>query len=72
MTRRSRLWIALLAGSLLFGISNTAVWSAKLHPPAGYEPLSLIRSHDMAEYSTYLVLAADPTWWTPDLNAPYA
>lgn len=71
MTSRSRLWVALLAGSLLFGLSNTAVWSAKLRPPAGYEPLSLIRSHDMAEYSTYLVLAADPTWWTPDLNAPW-
>ncbi len=71
MTNRTRLWVALVVGSLLFVLNNTAVWSAKLHPPAGYEPLSLIRSHDMAEYSTYLILAADPTWWTPDLNAPW-
>jgi hypothetical protein len=71
MTNRSRLLIALLLGSFLFGLSNTAVWSGMLHPPGGYEPLFLIRSHDMAEYTTYMAVASDPTWLTPDLDAPW-
>src|SRR5437879_3946512 len=71
MTNRAHLWIALLLGSFLFGLSNTAVWSAWLQPPAGYEPLFLIRSHDMAEYATYMTLGGDRTWLTPDLHAPW-
>ena len=71
MTHRSQLWIALLLGSFLFGISNTAVWSGMLHPPGGSEPLYLIRSHDMAEYTTYMTVATDPTWLTPNLDAPW-
>ncbi len=71
MAKRTQLWIALLLGSFLFGLSNTAVWSAWLRPPGGYEPLFLIRSHDMAEYVTYLTLGSDSTWLTPDLHAPW-
>jgi hypothetical protein len=70
MTTRARIWTALLAGSLLFGLSNTAVMSARLAPPEGYQPLNLIRSHDMAEYATYLSLT-DNAWLTPDLHAPW-
>src|SRR6266571_3135704 len=62
MTNRARICTALLLGSLAFGLSNTAVWSAWLRPPGGYEPLFLIRSHDMAEYVTYLTLAGGPDW----------
>jgi hypothetical protein len=71
MKIRSQLWIALLLGSFLFGLSNTAVWSGMLHPPVGYEPLFLVRSHDMAEYTTYMSVASDPTWLTPNLDAPW-
>jgi len=71
MTKRTQLWIALLLGSFLFGLNNTAVWSAWLHPPEGHEPLFLVRSQDMAEYVTYLVLASDPTLLAPDLHAPW-
>lgn len=71
MINRSRLWIAFLLGSLLFGVANTAVWSGMLHPPSGYEPLFLVRSHDMAEYTTYMTVASDPTWLTPNLDAPW-
>ena len=71
MANRTRLWIALLLGSFLFGLNNTAVWSAWLHPPQGYEPLYLVRSQDVAEYVTYVVLASDPTWLAPDLHAPW-
>jgi hypothetical protein len=71
MTIRAQIWIALLLGSFLFGLSNTAVWSGMLHPPRGYEPLFLVRSHDMAEYTTYMTVASDPTWLTPNLDAPW-
>ena len=71
MSNRSRLWNSLLLGTFLFVLSNTAVWSAWLHPPSGYKPLFLIRSHDMAEYATYLTVASDPTWLAPDLHAPW-
>src|SRR6266446_7154036 len=72
MTNRARICTALLLGSLAFGLSNTAVWSAWLRPPGGYEPLFLVRSHDMAEYVTYLTLAGGPDWLLPDLHAPWA
>jgi hypothetical protein len=71
MTNRSQLWMALLLGSFLFVLSNTAVWSGMVHPPSGYEPLYLVRSHDMAEYTTYMTVASDPTWLTPNLDAPW-
>ena len=71
MRTRTRLWTALLLGSFLFGLSNSAVWSGWLRPPSGYQPLFVVRSHDMAEYTTYLTLAADPTWLTPELHAPW-
>jgi hypothetical protein len=70
MTARARIWMALFIGSLLFGLSNTAVLSARLGTPEGYQPLNLIRSYDMAEYTTYLSLT-DNTWLTPDLQAPW-
>ena len=70
MTNRARIWTAVFAGTVLFGLSNTAVLSARLGPPQGYQPLNLIRSHDMAEYATYLSLT-DNAWLTPDLHAPW-
>jgi hypothetical protein len=71
MARRTQLWIALLVGSLIFALNNTAVWSGWLHPPDGHEPLFLVRSQDMAEYVTYLVLATEPGLLAPDLHAPW-
>ncbi len=71
MARRTQLWLAVLLGSLLFALNNTAVWSAWLHPPEGHEPLFLVRSQDMAEYVTYLVLANEPTLLAPDMHAPW-
>jgi hypothetical protein len=71
MARRTQFWIALLLGSFLFVLNNTAVWSAWLNTPEGYEPLFLVRSHDMAEYVTYLVTAQQPSLLAPDLHAPW-
>jgi hypothetical protein len=71
MTNYTRLWRALLLGSFLFGLSNTAVWSGWMHPPEGYRPLFLIRSHDMAEYATHLRLASDPSWVTREMHPPW-
>jgi hypothetical protein len=70
MTTRARIGTAVLVGSFLFVLSNTAVLSARLAPPEGYQPLNLLRSHDMAEYATYLSLTGK-TLLTPDLHAPW-
>jgi hypothetical protein len=71
MRKSTRLWHALLLGSFLFGLSNSAVWSGWLSPPPGYQPLFEVRSHDMAEYTIYLTVAGDPGWLTPELHAPW-
>ena len=71
MLIRTQIWLALLLGSLFFGLCNTAVLSGWLKPPAGTEPLFLIRSHDMAEYATYMALASDPSLVMPELHAPW-
>src|SRR5580704_12588635 len=70
MTKRARIGTAVLVGSFLFVLRNTAVLSARLAPPEGYQPLNLLRSHDMAEYATYLSLTGK-TLLTPDLHAPW-
>src|SRR5580698_2513699 len=72
MATHTRLWMALLLGSFLFGLSNTAVWSGWMHPPEGYQPLLMVRSHDMAEYATHLRLASDSSWVTREMHPPWS